>query len=196
MSIFSALNELPEFLWNSFALKIYFRKKTKPIYRIGPSPRLDPTRPRPASQARQAHLSPAACCAWRRRLGRQARPSWPRARPYKGRRTPARRPSRALNPPLPYSAAAPGAEPSLRRRSWPAKSGRCRRPPPEVSPPSCSSRSPLPVPCLNRAPSCLERRRPWPPGPPPPPSCCAYAACPEEGDEVMTVLYISPWRIL
>jgi hypothetical protein len=40
------------------ALKNILKKKPKPIYRIGPSPRLDPTRPRPAGQARQAHLSP------------------------------------------------------------------------------------------------------------------------------------------
>jgi hypothetical protein len=63
-----------------------------------------------------------------------------------------------------------------------------------VSTPPSSPPSPLSIPHLNRtlnAPSTGEqrhqgRRRP----------CCTFATCPEEGDEVMTVLHLDPWRTL
>jgi hypothetical protein len=42
--IFGALNELLEFLWNSFVLKMYFRKlkKENQSYLTGPSPKARP----------------------------------------------------------------------------------------------------------------------------------------------------------
>jgi hypothetical protein len=145
--------------------------------------RLSPTRPRPL---RSGPGGPAA--AHRPGEAGQAAPPPPggmrgsSSHPIKTRRTLRARvspscacsPARAALRRRPCFAAAHcrlWAKPQGTRRLWPSKSGRCRRPPPEVSPPSCSSRSPLSVPCLNRAPSCPERRRPWPPRPPPPPSC-------------------------
>jgi hypothetical protein len=85
---FVPLKQFLQFLELFPTLKIKFKKKTKPIYRIRPSSRLDPTRPRPAGQARQAHR-PAGHGrrrqgGWRARLGRVG----PRA--YKEAASPAR----------------------------------------------------------------------------------------------------------
>jgi hypothetical protein len=94
LSIFSALNELLEFLWNSCALQIYFRKK--PIYRIGPSPRLSPTRPRPL---RSDPAGPAAAHRPGEAGQAGAAAAWGHARllpPIKGAAPPERRPSRPL----------------------------------------------------------------------------------------------------
>jgi hypothetical protein len=66
------LKQFLQFLELFQALKIKFEKKEKPIYRIGPSPRLDPTRPRPPParpRPTQSPSGPGRCCgAARRRL--------------------------------------------------------------------------------------------------------------------------------
>jgi hypothetical protein len=87
-SIFSALNELLEFLWNSFVLKMYFRKKTL-SYRIGPRTWARPNPFRPSRLARRgpssfrqeaesATAGAGAAATWGVR-------AWPASRPYKGR---------------------------------------------------------------------------------------------------------------
>jgi hypothetical protein len=150
-------------------------KKRKPILSNWAEPE-GPTqspsaRRRPGRGPRGAHLGPHRVPR-RRRLPGQACPV--PAPHIKGGQTPCcelpppypapllRRPS--APPPAAQAAPPPASRPTeLARRRLTAKSGRLRRPPPEVSPPSCSSRSPLPIPHRNRAPRTPGRRRRQPP---------------------------------
>jgi hypothetical protein len=107
------------------------------------------------------------------RLGLWCPPHIREPSPSRAASCPRSPPSRRLRcAPPEASAAAPGARTELARLIF--NSGRSRRLPPEVSPPSSSSSPPLSVSCPSSAPRCPERRRPWPLGPPPPPLCaCA-----------------------
>jgi hypothetical protein len=140
----------------------FFRRPPQPLNFRGPaSPVLQPTvalrRPiwaRPSARGRSRH----GAAAWA--LGVRALDSLGSA-PYLTL-APLARALGHLEPP-------PPALRQNRRRPLTWNASRSRRPPPEVSPPSCSSRSTLSILCPSSAHRCPERRRPWPPGPPPPP---------------------------
>jgi hypothetical protein len=143
LSIFSALNELLEFLWNSFVLKMYFRKKKKKKKTILPvwaepvgSTRLHPLRTPALRPARPTKpIWPTR--PWPTWPGRRRhRPGRARPRPYKGQRR-ATRPCPRSPPSLRRSGAgrrkpAPLPCPSRRARQPPALTSDFR-PPPFVS---------------------------------------------------------------
>jgi hypothetical protein len=154
------LKQFLQFLELFPALKIN-SKKIKLFYRIGPTLRPDPTRPRrPGRQARQGSSAEAGHGRRRRRSTAWACAPGSRApRPYKGGGRASRR---ALDPRRRPAQSPRAALLELNRAASPAltrDSGRSRSSPPPVSTQSWSPRSPLRFSLGARAPSGLSRRR-------------------------------------